>query len=112
MELKCKIWIEQEGELVFGRGRAELLEAVRQTGSISAAARKMGMSYRHAWAMLRASEQRLGRALVERARGGAGGGGARLTPQARTLLKKFRAVEKKFLRLTDREQDALQTLLD
>lgn len=77
MELNAKVWMSQNGRVVFGRGRAELLDAIDAAGSISAAARRLGMSYRHAWTILRTSEKRLGRPLVHRSRGGAGGGGAR-----------------------------------
>lgn len=112
MELRAKIWIEQEGELVFGRGRAELLEAIDSAGSISAAAQKTGMSYRHAWAMLKASEQRTGQPLLRRSRGGPGGGGTRLTEHARSLLRAFRSIEEEFYRLAQEKQRELQDLLD
>jgi len=110
MELKAKIWIERGGKLVFGRGRAELLEATERTGSMSAAARELGMSYRHAWSMLRASEQRLGKPLLERRRGGAGGGGARLTPLGKALLVKFRSIEKEFWDLARKCERRLRPL--
>jgi len=104
MELKVKVWLEEDGALCFGAGRAELLEAIEGAGSISAAARRMGMSYRHAWTMLRTSEQRLGRALVRRSKGGASGGGARLTDDARALLDGFRAIEGDFAKLAVKKQ--------
>jgi len=112
MKLKVKVWIEREGELVFGRGRAELLERIEKAGSISAAADGLGMSYRHAWSMLRTSEERLGRPLVERTRGGPGGGGATLTAEANALLQEFRAVEADFAKLAREKERELQTLLD
>ena len=62
------------------------------------------MSYRHAWTMLKASEERLGKVLVQRSKGGAGGGGARLTEDARALLEKFRAIEEEFLGLARKRQ--------
>jgi molybdate transport system regulatory protein len=93
MELRTKIWIEHKDRIVFGRGRADLLEAIVSTGSISAAARQLGMAYRHAWAMVHASEQRLGRPLLVRTKGGRGGGGARLTGLAKALLREYRVAE-------------------
>jgi molybdate transport system regulatory protein len=96
MEVKGKFWIEHEGGHVFGRGRAELLAAVMAEGSIQAAARKMGVSYRHAWSMLKASERRTKRKLVETWRGGKAGGGARVTPYGGALLERFRRVESRF----------------
>ena len=112
MELKAKVWLEEGGALCFGRGRADLLQAIDGTGSISAAARQMGMSYRHAWTMLKASEQRLGRTLVRRSKGGAGGGGARLTDDARALLRRFHAIEGDFVTLTLEKQHELEALFD
>ena len=110
MELKVKVWIERDGALCFGRGRAQLLDAIAQTGSISAAARKIGMSYRHAWTMLRASERRLGGQLAQRVRGGSGGGGARLTPWGTALLEGFRTVESAFLTLAREKQHEVEAL--
>lgn len=93
MKLRAKIWIEKDGEHLFGRGRAELLEAIQREGSIQAAAARMGLSYRHAWTMLKTSEQRYGKRLVETTRGGTGGGGARVTEVGRMLLGLFRRIE-------------------
>ena len=104
--------MEREGELIFGRGRAELLAAIESTGSISAAADRLGMSYRHAWSMLRTSEERMGRPLVQRTRGGVGGGGARITDYARALLERFQSVEAEFANLARKKEPELQALLD
>jgi len=107
MKLKSKIWITHGGGTVFGRGRAALLEKIARTGSISAAAREMNLSYRHAWTMLTSSEKHLGFRLVERKRGGRGGGGARLTERARRLLQRFRELEEDVYRLTRQKEDEL-----
>lgn len=107
MELKAKLWITHGGGTVFGRGRAALMEQIERTGSISAAAREMGLSYRHAWTMITESEKRLGFPLVERMRGGRGGGGARLTENARRLLERFRALEKEVFKTSEEGRDEL-----
>jgi len=107
MRLKSKLWITHDGGTVFGRGRAALLERIARTGSISAAAREMNLSYRHAWTMLTTSEKHLGFRLVERTRGGRGGGGARLTEKARRLVEHFRELEEDVLRLTREKEDEL-----
>lgn len=104
MKLRVKVWIEGDGRHLFGRGRAELLETVARDGSIQVAARRMGLSYRRAWTMLRTSEQRLGRSLVESTRGGAGGGGTRLTEAGRRFLHVFRRIESRFQRLQEEAQ--------
>lgn len=107
MKLRGKIWIEAGGEHVFGPGRAALLEAIDREGSIQAAAGKMGLSYRHAWTMLRTSEQRWGKKLIETTRGGRGGGGARLTEPGRALLRAFRRIEPRLEKLLEKGQAEL-----
>ena len=94
LEVRSKIWIETDGEPVFGRGRRFLLEAIDTHGSINQAAKEVGVSYRKALSHIQAMEQRLGISLVVRQAGGRHGGGATLTPEAREFIKKFEAMEK------------------
>ncbi|WP_442772090.1 winged helix-turn-helix domain-containing protein [Paenirhodobacter enshiensis] len=67
------------GTLPFGPGKADLLEAIRDTGSISAAGRSMGMSYKRAWSLVEEMNAAFAEPLVASARGGAHGGGAQLS---------------------------------
>ena len=90
MEVCIKLWLEQDGQVLFGEGRLQLLEALDRTGSLAGAARELGMSYRAAWGRLRASEKRLGFALVERGEGGRRA--MRLTPAARRLMTGYAQV--------------------
>src|SRR5665647_1837363 len=94
LEVRSKIWLEMDGEPVFGQGREDLLRLVRRTGSINAAAKEMGIPYRKAWTYIDAMERRMGFPLVSRRKGGAGGGVSTLTPQAILLLEKFHALKK------------------
>ena len=87
--VRSKVWLELNGEPVFGEGRKRLLLAIDRFGSISRAASEVGISYRRAWSYLRAMEVQLGVKLVEAQRGGEHGGGARLTENARVLIKEF-----------------------
>ncbi|WP_239026963.1 winged helix-turn-helix domain-containing protein [Geomonas oryzisoli] len=89
LQVRSKIWLEIDGEPVFGQGRERLLRLVKATGSINAAAKEMGIPYRKAWTYIDAMEKRLGFALVTRLKGGAGGGASSLTPEALALLHKF-----------------------
>lgn len=82
------------GHRVFGPGPADLLERVGEMGSLRAAAIDMGMAYTKATRIVREAEAALGFALTERTVGGTGGGGSRLTPQARSLLQRYRAFER------------------
>ncbi len=86
---ECKVWLKKECS-VLGEGLFKLLSNVDKLGSISQAARLMGMSYRAAWGKIRLAEERLGMSLVITQVGGETGGGARLTPEAFELLKRFR----------------------
>jgi molybdate transport system regulatory protein len=78
------------GLLAFGPGKAELLERIRSTGSLSAAAGEMGMSYMKAWKMVRGLNERFREPLVALSRGGDQRGGASLTPEGERLLALYR----------------------
>ena len=82
------------GESVaLGPGKAALLDAIAATGSLSAAARKMGMSYRRAWSLVQAMNGDFRDPLVELSTGGRGGGGAALTDLGREALGRYRDME-------------------
>lgn len=78
----------------LGRGKMELLEHIRETGSISAAGRAMDMSYRRAWMLVADMNRMFNEQVVESQRGGQKGGGAALTPFGEELLRRFRQMEK------------------
>lgn len=78
--------------LVFGPGKGELLARIAETGSIAAAGRAMGMSYKRAWALVEEMNAAFRAPLVISARGGAGGGGAQLTEDGRTVLAAYQAL--------------------
>ena len=74
-------------------GRAELLEGIREHGSITAAGRASGMSYKRAWALIESMNTGLREPLVEASRGGAVGGGTRLTAAGEMVLALYRRIE-------------------
>ncbi|MFV0512559.1 MAG: winged helix-turn-helix domain-containing protein [Jhaorihella sp.] len=78
---------------MMGPGKADLLELIRDTGSISAAGRAMKMSYKRAWSLVETLNTMFRAPLVEPVRGGAGGGGARLTETGTVVLAQYRALE-------------------
>jgi 8-oxo-dGTP diphosphatase len=90
--VKCRL-DTAEGMPVLGEGRAELLELIDETGSLSEAARGMGMSYRYAWGVVKKVSEAAGGPVVESTRGGSRGGRTSLTPLGRELLDTFRRVE-------------------
>jgi molybdate transport system regulatory protein len=77
----------------FGPGKAELLEAIRDTGSIAAAGRRMGMSYQRAWDLVAAMNAHFREPVVAAAKGGARGGGTALTPFGIEILAAYREIE-------------------
>jgi len=85
-----KVWLRRDRFDVIGEGGASLLKAIEKCGSITAAAKRMGVSYKYAWDRLAEIERALGQPLLRTRRGGrTGGGGAELTDQAVTLLKEY-----------------------
>lgn len=93
LELKGALSLHAGGRVLGGADRIELLARIGETGSISAAARAVGMSYKGAWDAVDAMNNLSGEPLVERAAGGRHGGGTRLTEHGRRLVEVFRALE-------------------
>lgn len=91
MELKLRL--EFDNGLVMGPGKAALLEAIARHGSISAAGRVMGMSYKRAWSLVEEMNNGFSAPVVVPLRGGAKGGGAEVTALGRAVLVRFRALE-------------------
>ena len=93
--LKLHVRILTEDAIAFGPGKAELLEAIHRTGSISQAAKSMNMSYRRAWQLVDTMNQCFQSALVETQTGGSHSGGAVLSEFGLQVLQKFRQMEQK-----------------
>jgi len=92
-ELKIRV---MAGPIIaFGPGKATLLAAIERTGSISAAAREMGMSYRRAWVLVDEMNRSFRQPLVQTAAGGPGGGGAHVTQFGQDVLGRYRKMEDK-----------------
>lgn len=102
-----RVWLERAGQGILGEGRFELLEGIERWASISAAARHMKMSYRHAWLQIQDINQSAGQPLVIAATGGKQGGGARLTPLGQRAIAVYREVQQ---HLKDRADDLLPAL--
>ncbi|WP_408515873.1 winged helix-turn-helix domain-containing protein [Paraburkholderia rhynchosiae] len=79
--------------VALGPGKVDLLEAVREYGSISAAARSLGMSYRRAWLLIDELNRSLKSPATQSEQGGQAGGGCTLTPAGETIIRLYREVE-------------------
>jgi molybdate transport system regulatory protein len=99
--------IDLDTEARIGPGKIELLENIRACGSISAAGRAMGMSYRRAWSLVDEINHICGRTAVQRWEGGKDGGGAMLTPFGLSLAARYRKIERSAERAARKELLAL-----
>ena len=82
-----------EGGIAIGPGRADLLQAIRDTGSISAAGRSLAMSYKRAWDLVEEMNASFASPVVSTSTGGAAGGGSRLTGVGEAVLAAYRRIE-------------------
>jgi molybdate transport system regulatory protein len=96
----------------IGPGKIELLEAIAATGSISAAGRDMGMSYKRAWQLVDDLNQTFTVPIVQTSKGGGRGGGATLTPAGVRVLAAYRAIERKAQKLAGAELKSLKELIE
>lgn len=108
---RLQVRIFFEAGVMLGPGKARLLELIRDTGSISAAGREMGMSYKRAWMLVEEMNAAFREPLVESSRGGSGGGGARVTETGLTVLGLYRSVEDSAARAVEAQVDGLRALL-
>jgi molybdate transport system regulatory protein len=107
MDVRSKVWLEEGGKAVFGAGKLSLLYAIQSEGSISGAARKLNMSFRHAWSSISSAEKNLGIKLIIRKKGGAGGGESIITEEAVVLMKKYSAL---FKEISDFSKDRFNSI--
>jgi molybdate transport system regulatory protein len=92
-EIKVRLRVDFNGVCSVGIGKIELLEGIATSGSLSQAARAMGMSYRRAWLLLADLNESFDRPVATTMTGGSGGGGAVLTPLGKRLIAGYRRLE-------------------
>jgi molybdate transport system regulatory protein len=108
MKIKHKIWIEKDNEIIMGMGREALLRAIKETGSITKAAEKVGLNYTKAMSYIKAMEERSGQKIIITFKGGTEKGGAKLTEFGEGLLKDFESIVKEYEKLRERLQKGLK----
>ena len=92
-----KLWLERNGDYIFGPGAYAILKAVHDEGTITKGAKKLKMSYRYAWGVIKKIEKKLGVPLVETFKGGTdGGGGARVTENGLKLMEMYSSINNAF----------------
>ncbi len=92
-QLRSRIWLEVDGEPFLGEGRVRLLEAIKEHGSISKAAKSLEMSYKKAWRLIDSINNASDKPLVMSNSGGQKGGGTNLTEEGLRLMKEFRKIQ-------------------
>jgi molybdate transport system regulatory protein len=95
-QIKGRLWLEKSGETFISWGRVVLLERIKETGSIAAAARSLEMAYSHAWTLVANMNRLAGEELVSRTFGGKNGGRAWLTPAGEAAIAGFWELATKF----------------
>jgi molybdate transport system regulatory protein len=110
-EIQFRLRIRKGEHIIIGPGKIVLLEAIAATGSISAAARALDMSYRRAWLLTDEMNKGLKRPVIEARTGGSSGGGAALTEAALDIIRRYRAVEALAAKAAKSDLDALLKML-
>lgn len=98
-------------EIAFGPGKADLLDAIRETGSISAAGKKLAMSYRRTWLLVDTMNRCFQKPLVTAAKGGAHGGGTQLTDYGMEVLECYRELQHEVAAITEKHFANLKPFL-
>ncbi len=102
MKSKVKIWIEDnEGNLVFGGGKTQILELIDETGSISEASKRAGMNYKKAWSHIKILQEYIDDELVIVSKG-RNSGGTKLTAKAKELVENFKILKKEVKEFNDK----------
>ena len=109
--IQPRIRILRGDEIALGPGKADLLEALAEGGSLAQAARKLGMSYTRAWSLVRTMNEAFQEPLVTLQRGGQARGSASLTPTGQRVLRLYRRMQARSLRAVAPEVAALRKLL-
>ncbi|MBS0326651.1 MAG: LysR family transcriptional regulator [Proteobacteria bacterium] len=110
-EIRHRVRILRGGDIAIGPGKLDLLEAIDAAGSITAAAKKLGMSYRRAWLLVDTMNRCFARPLVVAGSGGRRGGGAGLTPTGREVARRYRAMQAKAAAAAAADLEAITRLL-
>lgn len=104
MKAKCKIWLDDNGK-VFGKGPLLLLQGVEKNGSLSEAAKNLGMSYNKAHNLIKSMEKKTNIKFLIKKIGGVNGGSSTLTPEAKEIIETYQEFEKDCEAYVDKAYD-------
>jgi molybdate transport system regulatory protein len=111
IDAKFRLRIKKDSTIAVGPGKISLLEAVIETGSITAAAKKLEMSYRRAWLLIDEMNRCMKKPLIDTASGGKHGGGTTVTSSGLELIKRYRSIEREAAKATAKEIRAISKML-
>lgn len=109
-KIKSRIWIECNDQVVLGEGRVRLLKSIETEGSLSKAAKALGISYKKAWQLLDSVNKSSEKPIIVTSIGGKGGGGAELTAYGKSLVTAFEEINKNCWRFLDEELKKVKEL--
>ncbi len=109
--LRSQLRLMLDDEIAFGPGKADLLNAISETGSISGAGKKMGMSYRRAWLLVDAMNRCFYEPLIDTSKGGVNGGGAQITELGMQVLKCYRELQQDVSGIANKHLENFKPLL-
>ncbi len=110
VQIKHKIWLEQDNAMLMGKGHVLLLKAIQKMGSLSGAAKEVGISYRKAWKLIDHLNSTAPSAVVELTTGGSGGGGTTVTGYGNELIGFFEEAEKESRLVLEKQLSKNETL--
>jgi molybdate transport system regulatory protein len=110
-QLRIRLRVYQGSDIAFGPGKADLLEEIQKTGSISQAAKQLGMSYRRAWLLVSTMNHCFQQPLVTTQTGGNHGGGARISEMGVQVLALFRSMEHAAAKATAHQHSQISALM-
>lgn len=109
MKIQARLMLDEE--IAMGPGKADLLDAIQATGSISAAGKQLGMSYRRAWMLVDCMNRCFQQPLVMTVAGGSQGGGTQLTARGEDVLKRYRQLQAQINQLSEQQFPEFKSLL-
>ena len=109
-KIKSRIWIEAENHVLLGEGRVQLLKAIETEGSLSKAAKSLGLSYKKAWSLIDSVNKSAKKPVTINSTGGKGGGGAELTDYGKQLITVFDEINQNCWTFLDEQLEKIELL--